>query len=423
MTFNKHFKNFKEFATFVESPELGGTAYFVGGCIRNEILELPRKDVDICLTNILKESFDKLFNKVGKDFPVYLVMIDNEMIEVALARRERKTGEGYNDFSCEVENVTIEEDLSRRDFTMNSLAKNILTGEVIDPFNGLNDINNGILKHVSKAFSEDPLRVYRAFRFMAQYNFELDEETSDLIRGMKSSLYYLSVERVFTEMKKAVEARHTRNFFDGLMKHELLHVHFEEVQNLNVADKHDGTSYNHTMNLLEKTTSDFKIKFGILCHDFGKGKTPKEELPSHLGHAKRGVKEVENFCKRLKIDSKMTEFAKKCSELHMKLKMFDEMSKKGKLFKFLLSIKKDFSDLMNVTTIDSIERNDVSIQKKKACIENHCLALNLFKAAEKSEKTITGKDFIKVGIEEGKKLGMMLEQTRIRMFMKLIKNK
>ena len=181
-----------------------GRLYLVGGYVRDIILGVQAHDKDYCVTGLSCEAFKSLFPNAisqGKSFPVYIL----NGCEFALARREKKTGDKHSDFICESSPyITIEEDLSRRDLTINSIAIDVLTGEYIDPFHGLEDIKNKILKHTSSAFKEDPLRVYRVARFAAQLNFQVAPETLNIMNSMKTDLSYLSVERVFQEFRKAL---------------------------------------------------------------------------------------------------------------------------------------------------------------------------------------------------------------------------
>lgn len=287
----------------------GGRLYLVGGCVRDMILDLPAHDKDYCVTGLSKETFESLFPNAisqGKSFPVYIL----NGCEFALARKERKTGDKHSDFVCDSSpNITIEEDLSRRDLSINSIAVDVLTEEYIDPFGGLEDIKNKIIKHTSSAFIEDPLRVYRVARFSSQLNFKVSPTTLEIMKTMKKDLSYLSVERVFQEFRKALCTSHPTNFFNILRESNCLDIHFKEISDLIGIEQPilyhpEGDVYNHTMQVLEKTalqTNDELIRFGALVHDFGKSATPRENWPHHYGHDKLGVSIVKSFCRRLKM--------------------------------------------------------------------------------------------------------------------------
>ncbi len=314
--------------------ENSGTLYLVGGAIRNKLLGIPVTDEDYCVTGISKEKFQKIFAQAkvqGKDFPVFI--IDN--VEFALARKERKIGAGHKAFEFDTdEKITIEEDLARRDLTINSIAQNVLTGEIIDPFNGRKDIENKILRKTTDAFIEDPLRVYRVARFAASLEFSVDKETLNSMRKLKNELNTLSKERVFTEFKKALGANKPSIFFETLKEAEVLDVHFLEIYNLIgkvQPEKYhpEGDSYNHTLMVVDnsaKLTDDLEIRYSSLVHDLGKGNTPKEILPHHYGHDERGVKLVVDLSRRIGVPKSWEKCGKTAAKWHMKAGIFEKMT-------------------------------------------------------------------------------------------------
>lgn len=199
--------------------------FLVGGAVRDILLGLDPKDKDYVVIghteeDMLKYEFEKdgkivHFEKVGVDFPVFLHPLTSE--EYALARRERKTGAGYNGFSVETENVTLEDDLFRRDLTINAMAMTH-DGKLIDPYNGKDDLNNKILRHVSKHFAEDPVRILRIARFSARYNFTIAQDTKDMMSEMviNGEFDSLTGERVWKEFEKVLNEKHLNNFFNNL---------------------------------------------------------------------------------------------------------------------------------------------------------------------------------------------------------------
>lgn len=254
-----------------------------------------------------------------------------------MARKEKKCGVGHNNFEILTgKSITIEDDLKRRDITINSIAKNVLTGEIIDPFNGIQDINNRIIKMTSNAFKEDPLRVYRVARFSSTLNFNVDEKTINEMRKIKSELKYLSVERVFIEFKKALASSKPSTFFEILKRADVLDVHFEEIFNLIgkiQPEKYhpEGDSYNHTMMVVDnscKLTDKLEIRYSCLVHDLGKGKTPFDMLPHHYGHEERGIKQVENLSNRLKVPNLWKKCGKVSAKEHMRGGKFNLMTAK-----------------------------------------------------------------------------------------------
>lgn len=332
--------------------ENSGTLYLVGGAVRDEIMNRKVHDEDYCITGIEKEAFEKLFPnayKRGKSFGVY----DIENKEFALARKDKKIGKGHKEFEVQNgKNITIEEDLARRDITINSIAKEVLTGKIIDPYGGIEDIQNKIIRATTDSFIEDPLRVYRVARFASQLNFAVEENTIKMMKKIKEELKTLSPERVFTEFRKALKSDKPSVFFDVLKKANLLDVHFKEIYDLigqtqPVAYHPEGDSYNHTMIVVDKSailTDNVEIRFSALVHDLGKGITPKEMLPHHYGHDKNGVKLVENLGNRLRIPNSWIKYGKVSAKEHMLGGIFNRMTPK-KQVDFITRVNKSLLGL------------------------------------------------------------------------------
>ncbi len=311
----------------------GGRLYLVGGAVRDEIMNRPINDYDYCIVGLSNTEVLKLFPEAlsyGKSFPVFNINGN----EYALARKEIKTSLGHKGFDVIADkNITIEEDLLRRDITINSIAKDVLTGEYIDPFRGIEDIKNNIIRATSNAFIEDPLRVYRVARFAAQLNFEVSENTIDLMKQINSELDTLSVERIYTELVKVFKSSKPSEFFKVLRRSNSLNIHFKEIYNLigkTQPEKYhpEGDAFNHTMIVLDKVateTDSDELVFAALVHDLGKGTTPKEMLPRHLGHEERGVNLVKEFCKRLKFPNSYEKVGVVACKEHMKAGIFNEM--------------------------------------------------------------------------------------------------
>lgn len=305
--------NEREFAQKIR--EIGGTAYRVGGSIRNEILDIPIKDRDYCVTGLITSRLSSFFpnaQRVGHDFPVFLIEIDGEKCEVALARTETKTEKVHTGFEI-VSNssITIDEDLRRRDFTMNAMAWDIIGETLIDPFNGMDDVQNGIIRATTVAFKEDPLRVYRAARFAAQLGFKVEERTIKMMSDarLQKEMETLSSERVVAEFKKAISSPSPRTFFDVLREASCLDVHFKEIKDLigvpqNELYHPEGDVYEHSMQVLteiSKLTHIDYIRFTGLVHDLGKAKTPMDILPKHHGHEEAGAEPLYALWHRLKL--------------------------------------------------------------------------------------------------------------------------
>lgn len=363
----------------------GGNLYLVGGAIRDEIIGKEVYDKDYCVTGISKEKFLRLFPKakiLGKSFEVFEI----GHMQFALARKETKKGKGHKEFEIETgEKITIEEDLARRDITINAIAKNVLTGEIIDPFNGRKDIENKKIRKVSDAFSEDPLRVYRVARIAAQTEFEVEQETLKQMEELKEELLTLSKERIFVELKKALETKKPSIFFNVLRKANVLDVHFKEIYDLIGSEQPkeyhpEGDSYNHTMIVVDKSTElteDTAIRFACLVHDLGKGVTPKEMYPHHHGHDEKGVKLVENLCGRINVPNLWKAYGKVASKEHMKGGIFYKMTpaKKVQFIERVAKTKLGLDGLQIVVIADkcstrNIKEEDVSFAEiGKKCIE------------------------------------------------------
>ncbi|MFK8084069.1 MAG: multifunctional CCA addition/repair protein [Granulosicoccus sp.] len=310
------------------TTQLPGNTYLVGGAVRDELLGLDTLDRDYVVVGTTPDAMlDAGFKPVGKDFPVFLHPQSHE--EYALARVERKTGAGYHGFAFNTDSsVTLEEDLSRRDLTINAMAR-AADGELIDPYNGKSDLKNRVLRHVSSAFVEDPVRVLRIAKFMARFahlGFTVAKDTQALMQSMvhNGEVDNLVAERVWQEMNGALKAQTPRSFFDTLNACDALKVILPEVQALDgipqKAEWHPEIDcYIHTMMVLEQTTrlsTDVSTRFAAVCHDLGKATTPSDVLPAHHGHEDRGAKITENLCARLRVPKNPRDLAIMTARFH-----------------------------------------------------------------------------------------------------------
>ena len=302
--------------------------YQVGGAVRDRLLGLTLKDRDYVVTGATPEQMAALgYLPIGKDFPVFLHPKTKQ--EYALARTERKTARGYAGFSFNTDPaITIEQDLSRRDLTINAIAED-QDGNLIDPFNGQQDIKDRILRHVSDAFVEDPVRVLRVARFAARFShlgFTLAAETQSLITeiGKSGELDTLVPERVWTEMHKALAESDPQVFFTTLRDCQVLNLLFPEIDNLfgvpQTAKYHPEVDTGiHLMLCLKKAAEldfDNEVRFAVLTHDLGKANTPQDILPSHHGHERRGIKLTQAFCKKWRVPKNSTDLAVMTCEYH-----------------------------------------------------------------------------------------------------------
>ena len=319
--------------------EKGGSLYLVGGAVRNKFLNLEIHDEDYCVCGLTEEEFINLFPNAkprGKAFKVF----DLDGKEFALARKDVKKGLGHKDFEIQSNpKITIEEDLYRRDITINSIAQDVLTKEIIDPFNGIKDIQNKIIRATSLSFKDDPLRVYRVARFASQLEFNVDVDTIELMKSMKNELSTLSKERVFEELKKALATDKPSIFFEVLRKADVLDAHFKEINDLIGVlqpEKYhpEGDAYNHTMLVLDyvsQNTKDLSIRFSALVHDLGKGLTPKEEYPHHYGHEDKGVALVGTLGNRIGAKNEWIKAGKVACREHMRGGIFYKMKPSTKV--------------------------------------------------------------------------------------------
>jgi tRNA nucleotidyltransferase (CCA-adding enzyme) len=314
--------------------------YLVGGAVRDILMGVEPKDRDyVVVGSSVEEMLAAGFEKVGADFPVFLHPETGE--EYALARREKKTGTGYLGFTSEFgPDVTLAEDLERRDLTINSMAMDLSDNWVWCPGGGMQDVKNKVLRHTSDAFAEDPVRVLRLARFRARLGSEwtVAPETVALVSQMakRGVLNELTAERVWKELSRALMEPHARLFFDTLLECDALHVLFPEVYRLKTALEArrwhpEGDAYEHTMLVLTQSVyngMDLEERLACLVHDFGKGLTPRDKLPKHYGHEVAGVAVVEEFCNRLTVPSKMRDRVMKTTRYHMHMHRLDELNAK-----------------------------------------------------------------------------------------------
>ncbi|WP_220718929.1 multifunctional CCA addition/repair protein [Agarivorans litoreus] len=303
--------------------------YLVGGAVRDQLLGLQVKDRDHVVVGATPEQMLKLgYSQVGKDFPVFLHPHSQE--EYALARTERKQGTGYTGFSCDFsDDIRLEDDLLRRDLTVNAIAR-AENGELIDPYGGQRDLDAKLLRHVSPAFVEDPLRVLRVARFAARFHhlgFKVADETIELMQEIAHSgeLASLTPERIWRELEKALGSQSPQVFFAVLREANALAALIPELDDLfgvPASPKwHPEIDTGiHTLMVIEQSAkhgySDL-VRFAALCHDFGKALTPEEKLPSHPGHGPKGVKLIKAFCQRIKVPNEYRDLALLVAEHHI----------------------------------------------------------------------------------------------------------
>ena len=304
--------------------------YLVGGAVRDQLLGHPYHEKDYVVVGATPEQMlAQGYQPVGKDFPVFLHPETKD--EYALARTERKSGHGYHGFEFYTDAaVTLEQDLIRRDLTINAIAKDD-DGNLYDPYDGQKDLDQRILRHVSSAFVEDPLRVLRIARFAARYKslgFKVADETLALMKELAESgeLEALTPERVWKETSRALMEDHADEYFEVLRACGALKVLFPEIDALygipQRPEYHPEIDCGiHTMMSLQqacRANYSLDVRFAVLVHDLGKALTPADELPRHIMHEERGIKPVNVVCDRLRVPTNTKQLALAVCKEHLK---------------------------------------------------------------------------------------------------------
>lgn len=324
--------------------------YLVGGAVRDERLGLTVADRDWVVVGASPELMTEAgFKPVGKDFPVFLHPDSDE--EYALARTERKSGRGYHGFTFNTSpDVTLEQDLERRDLTINAMAQTP-DGTLVDPFNGAKDLTDKVLRHVSDAFLEDPVRVLRVAKFMARFaplGFTVAPETLDLMRNMVKAgeVDHLVPERVWQEMHSALGSASPRAFIETLKDCDALQVILPEVNAMfgvpQRPEHHPEIDTGlHTMMVLDQcavvSPGNAAHAYCAICHDLGKALTPVDELPAHIGHEERGVAPTIALSDRFRVPKHVKQLAVLVTRWHLHAHRALELTDKS-LHKLLLAL-------------------------------------------------------------------------------------
>jgi len=311
--------------------------YLVGGAVRDKLLELPVRERDWVVVGASADDLLQLgYQQVGKDFPVFLHPQTHD--EHALARKETKTGHGYKGFSFDAaETVSLEDDLLRRDLTVNAIAEDS-NGKLIDPYGGRQDLENKILRHVSPAFSEDPLRVLRVARFAARFahlGFTIAEETLALMTNIVNAgeLEHLVSERIWREFETALSESSPVTFFRTLRECGALAALLPEVNNLFGVPQPEKyhpeiDTGDHTFMVIEQATrltDDPVVRYATLVHDVGKGVTPRDNWPHHYRHEHLGLDLIKAINARLKVPREYADTALLVCEYHTRMHRLGEL--------------------------------------------------------------------------------------------------
>lgn len=381
--------------------------YLVGGAVRDSLLGIKSKDNDYVVVGETTDTMLSLgFQAIGNDFPVFLHPKTKE--EYALARTERKNGKGYTGFSVDASTkVTLEEDLARRDLTINSMALDH-NNQLIDPYNGQKDLENKILRHTTEAFVEDPVRVLRVARFLARYGDEwtIHPDTYALMQQLKDSgeLTHLVPERVWKETEKALGEKYPELFFIALNGLGIF-PEIEIMSGIPQPVKHhpEGDVLIHTMLVLRRAADlnfDVETRFAALTHDFGKAYCYHEQGNLH-GHEQVGVGIIEQFCQRLKVPNRFRDLAVLTSDNHTRCHKIKELTPKTRyklLVKNLNALEqpKRFQQFIDACLCDSQGRGEMFVNQPYAQAQ---IAKTLYRQLCKLDR----KAIVQSALAQGKK--------------------
>lgn len=398
--------------------ECGGVTYYVGGCVRDKLLGIPNKDIDIEVHGISLETLSNILDSLGKrklvgeSFGIF--MLKGYDLDISIPRKETKRGNLHQDFDITIDPyIGTYNAAKRRDFTINALMENVLTGEVIDHFGGLDDLKNHIIRHVNeKSFTEDSLRVLRGCQFASRFGFEIDESTIELCKTI--NITNLPKERIEGELKKALlKGKKPSIFFEYLKKMGKLDDWFYELNLLsNIKENpkyhQEGNVYIHTMmvldearNYLDSVKQPYYFMLSALCHDFGKIAATKEVngVLKSINHENMGDDLIKSFLHRFTSEKKLIQYVLNMTHLHMAPNIYasDHSSIKAtnKLFDESISP----NDLIILSHVDKLGQiND--LEKK----DNRPFLFDRLKKYEElmKEEEVTGRDLIELGLKPKK---------------------
>ena len=398
--------------------EYGGKAYYVGGYVRDRLLNLDNKDIDIEVHGISPKDLESILDNVGKrieigeSFGIYSLKGHN--IDIAMPRKEISKGLGHKDFDIIVDPyIGTYKAAKRRDFTINSIYEDILSNEIIDHFNGVDDLNNKIIRYVNEeSFKEDPLRVLRACQFASRFNFKISKETKEICK--KIDISKLSKERIEGELKKALlKANKPSIFFKNLRYMNQLDYWFKELKDLigvNQNPKYhaEGDVWNHTMLVLDEgaklkdeAKEPYMFMLSCLVHDFGKSVSTKviNGIIRSIGHEYEGIQLTKNFIKRITNENKVLGYTTNMTKLHMKPLVLINASSSIKAFNKMFDESIEPHDLIYLSICDNLGRKKDGeyVPTKDILFKHFDIYLEYM-----SRPYVTGKDLIELGIEPNK---------------------
>ena len=405
--------------------EKGGKAYFVGGFVRDALLHIENKDIDIEVHGISHDELTAILDSLGQRITIGesfgIFNLKGYCVDIAMPRKEEARGQGHRDFAIFVDPfIGTEAAARRRDFTVNALMQDVLTGRIVDHFGGQEDLKNGILRHVNDAsFAEDPLRVLRAAQFSARFGFPVAEETVRLCRQV--DLRHLPGERIEGELKKALlKADNPSIFFEVLRNMEQLDVWFPELKALIGVGQHalyhaEGDVWNHTMMVLDeaaklrhRTENPYWFMLSSLVHDFGKAVSTveKEGILHAYSHEIDGLPLVDAFLRRITTESKLIRYVKNMTELHMKPNTMAHANSAPKVTTKLFDQSVDPEGLICLALAD--DRGRISTRPAESTESFLYERLTLFRELM-AKPYVMGRDLIEAGLTPGAKFTKILE--------------
>lgn len=419
----------REIAKAVDAK--GGAVYYVGGFVRDKLCGKPNKDIDVEVHGVTPEQLKSILAELGEihtqgaSFGVY--NLKGYDIDIAQPRTEMSTGRGHKDFETYVDPfIGVEKAAMRRDFTMNAVMQNVLTGEIVDPFGGQTDIKNHVIRHVNDAtFVDDPLRVFRAAQFAARFGYELAPETSELIKTMDVSA--LPKERVYAEMEKAMlKSEKPSVFFNVLKDTDQLHTWFPELERL-IDCKQDpvyhpeGDAYNHTMAVLDnavayrdKTDKPVYFMIAALCHDFGKPAVTsvgKDGRIHSYGHGEAGIPVIHTFLDRLNNDTSLRAYVLDVAGNHMKPHEVFNHGSAIKSTNHMFDEIKNRQDIVYLAVVDSMGKGEN--YQARAMEEQSFLSERLSIYEERAKMPmVSGRDLITMGMLPSTEFSEILKNAR-----------
>ncbi len=396
--------------------DAGGQPYVVGGYVRDMLLGRQPKDVDILVVGANDEVMnllDREGSMVGVSFPVWLV----DGVEIALARTERKSGAGYAGFVCVTGGVTLEQDLQRRDLTINAMALDPFTDRIIDPYGGAADLANKVLYPVGEHFGEDPVRILRAARFAAQLDMKI---SGALVRAAEPALAELMDEpgeRLWGELEKALRTQRPSLFLAGLDELGALEIVLPEIAALKgriQPEKYhpEGDAYVHTLEVIDRAADlggDDEAMFAALTHDLGKAVTDDDNLPHHYNHEALGVPLVHQMCDRLRVPNGHRKVAAAASKDHLNVHRFNDL-KPVKKVRLLMRLGAAQGDLL-ARRVVLASKADARGRGPLYADVPYEQGDNLLRAAAVL-RTVKGHEF--ANLKDGRKIAQKMEQARAK---------